>query len=116
MVNTSELCLSNTGNSLIALAPSLPFQILRTFVSMKVVEENAVRLSQLPTGTKAVIKSHDESDFQLTLMEMGCVPGEPVWVEMIAPMGDPMAIQIAGYYLSIRKKDADKIWVIVTHS
>jgi ferrous iron transport protein A len=44
-------------------------------------------------------------------MEMGCVPGEPVWVEMIAPMGDPMAINIAGYYLSIRKKEADKIWV-----
>ncbi len=78
---------------------------------MNVSEENALRLSQLPPGTRAIIKSHDESDFQLTLMEMGCIPGEPVWVEMIAPMGDPMAIQIAGYYLSIRKQDADKIWV-----
>jgi ferrous iron transport protein A len=83
----------------------------RIFVWMNVPEENIVRLSQLPTGRRAVIKSHDESDFQLTLMEMGCVPGEPVWVEVIAPMGDPMAIQIAGYYLSIRKQDADKIWV-----
>ena len=89
---------------------------------MNVQEENArpngvdgrtVQLSRLPRGTRAVIKSHDESDFQLTLMEMGCIPGEPVWVEMIAPMGDPMAIQIAGYYLSIRKKDADRIWVVV---
>ena len=78
---------------------------------MKVQEGNPVRLSQLPTGTKAVIHSHDESDFELTLMEMGCIPGEPVWVEMVAPLGDPLAIQIAGYYLSIRKKDADKIWV-----
>jgi ferrous iron transport protein A len=73
--------------------------------------DNVVRLSQLPTGRRAVIKTQDESDFRLTLMEMGCIPGEPVWVEMIAPMGDPMAIQIAGYYLSIRKNDADKIWV-----
>ena len=81
---------------------------------MKVLQESIIRLSHLPTGTKAVIKHHDESDFQLTLMEMGCVPGEPVWVEMVAPMGDPMAIQIAGYYLSIRKKDADKIWVTTT--
>lgn len=70
-----------------------------------------MRLSKLPSGRRAVIKNHEESDFQLTLMEMGCVPGEPVWVEMIAPMGDPMAIQIAGYYLSIRKIDADRIWV-----
>ena len=74
-------------------------------------EAQVVRLSRLPAGVKAVIRSHEESEFQLTLMEMGCIPGEPVWVEMIAPMGDPMAIQIAGYYLSIRKKDADKIWV-----
>jgi len=77
-------------------------------------EEVAIRLSQLPKGTKAVIKSHEESDFQLTLMEMGCIPGEPIWVEMIAPMGDPMAIQIAGYYLSIRKKEANNIWVVIT--
>lgn len=75
-------------------------------------EDKGIRLSQLPKGSKAVIKSHDESELKLTLMEMGCIPGEPVWVEMIAPLGDPMAIQIAGYYLSIRKKDADKIWVI----
>ncbi len=76
-------------------------------------KEVSLRLSQLPAGQRAVIKSHEESDFKLTLMEMGCVPGEPIWVEMIAPMGDPMAIQIAGYYLSIRKQDADKIWVDV---
>ena len=83
-----------------------------SFAPMKVQEEVAVRLSQLPTGIKAIIKSHDESEFQLTLMEMGCIPGEPVWVEMVAPLGDPLAIQIAGYYLSIRKKDAEKIWVV----
>ncbi len=78
---------------------------------MKVQDGQIVRLSELPARTKAVIKEHDESDFQLTLMEMGCVPGEPVWVEMVAPLGDPLAINIAGYYLSIRKNDADKIWV-----
>jgi len=80
---------------------------------MNVLEEKVLRLSELPTGKRAVIKSHEETDLQLTLMEMGCIPGEPVWIEMIAPLGDPMAIQIAGYYLSIRKKDADKIWVSV---
>jgi ferrous iron transport protein A len=78
---------------------------------MKVQEEKLVRLSELPAGVNAVIKSHDESEFRLTLMEMGCVPGEPVSVQMIAPLGDPMAINIAGYYLSIRKNEADKIWV-----
>ncbi len=70
-----------------------------------------VRLSELPKGRKAAIKEHTDADFRLTLMEMGCIPGEPVWIEMIAPMGDPLAIRIAGYYLSIRKKDAENIWV-----
>jgi len=84
----------------------------RIFVAMNVLEEQVIRLSQLPSGKKAVIKSHEESEFRLTLMEMGCIPGEPVWVEMIAPLGDPLAIQIAGYYLSIRKKDAEKILVV----
>ena len=72
-----------------------------------------VRLSRLKAGSKAVIKEHEDTDFRLTLLEMGCIPGEPVEVEMIAPMGDPMAISIAGYYLSIRKKDAENIWVEV---
>jgi len=75
-------------------------------------EEQPIRLSRLPPHTKAVISSHEASDFELTLLEMGCIPGEPIWIEMIAPLGDPLAIQVAGYYLSIRKKDADKIWVI----
>ncbi|RYD58750.1 MAG: ferrous iron transport protein A [Sphingobacteriales bacterium] len=80
---------------------------------MKLSQDKYLRLSELPTGKRAVIKQHEQSDFQLTLMEMGCIPGEPVWIEMIAPMGDPMAIQIAGYYLSIRKRDAQSILVEV---
>ena len=78
---------------------------------MSVLQEQNIRLSQLRAGQKAVIKDHEESDFRLTLMEMGCIPGEPVWIEMVAPLGDPLAIQIAGYYLSIRKQDAERIWV-----
>ncbi len=73
-----------------------------------------VQLSKLKAGISAVIKEHADTDFRLTLMEMGCIPGEPVEVEMIAPMGDPMAISIAGYYLSIRKKDADNIFVEIS--
>ena len=68
-------------------------------------------LSRLKAGRKAIIREHVDTDFRLTLMEMGCLPGEPVEVEMIAPLGDPMAISIAGYYLSIRKREAENIWV-----
>ena len=72
-----------------------------------------VQLSRLKTGKQAVIRSHEDTDFRLTLLEMGCIPGEPVFVKMLAPLGDPMAISIAGYQLSIRKQDAEHIWVEV---
>lgn len=72
----------------------------------------SIRLTQLKKGQKAVIQHHEDTDFRLTLMEMGCVPGEAVWIQMVAPLGDPIAIQIAGYHLSIRKEDAQSIWVV----
>ena len=78
---------------------------------MNAHEGVTMQLSQLPKGKKAIIHEHRQSEFQLMLMEMGCIPGEPVFVEMIAPLGDPMAIKIAGYYLSIRKADAERIVV-----
>ncbi len=73
-----------------------------------------VQLSKLKKGKRGIIKEHSDTELRLTLMEMGCIPGEAVEIEMIAPMGDPMAISIAGYYLSIRKKDAEHILVETT--
>ena len=44
-------------------------------------------------------------------MEMGCIPGEIVRVEQIAPLGDPISISIAGYLLSLRLDEAQHILV-----
>jgi ferrous iron transport protein A len=48
----------------------------------------------------------------LMLMEMGCIPGAVVEVEMIAPLGDPLAVRVAGYRLGIRRADALNILVV----
>jgi ferrous iron transport protein A len=42
---------------------------------------------------------------------MGCTPGEIVTVDNIAPMGDPIAIFISGYLLSLRKQEASTVLV-----
>lgn len=42
---------------------------------------------------------------------MGCIPEEEISVELSAPLGDPIAIQVAGYQLSLRKEEAEKIMV-----
>jgi ferrous iron transport protein A len=73
------------------------------------------RLSEIPVGTTVVIKSFENNDIFLKLMEMGCVPGELIKVEQVAPLGDPIAISVSGYNLSLRLNEAQNIFVeIVT--
>jgi Fe2+ transport system protein FeoA len=70
-----------------------------------------VRLSELRPGQEAVINEFDNSDIFLKLMEMGCVPGERIFIEKIAPLGDPISIKISGYSLSLRLNEAKHILV-----
>jgi ferrous iron transport protein A len=69
------------------------------------------RLSDIETGKNAVIKSFENNDIFLKLMEMGCVPGEIIKIEQRAPLGDPIAITVSGYSLSLRLDEAQNIFV-----
>lgn len=69
------------------------------------------RLSELGAGTRAKILSFEKNELFLKLMEMGCVPGEIIRVEKIAPLGDPISIAVAGYSLSLRLDEAENIFV-----
>lgn len=69
------------------------------------------KLSELGPGENGVIDSFSSNDIFLKLMEMGCVPGEKVQVDLIAPLGDPMSILVAGYQLSLRLNEAEHIFV-----
>ena len=69
------------------------------------------RLSEIKIGKSVVIKSFEKDDIFLKLMEMGCVPGEIIVVEQIAPLGDPISILVSGYHLSLRLNEAENIWV-----
>lgn len=44
---------------------------------------------------------------------MGCVPGEKILLEQIAPMGDPISVTVAGYRLSLRINEAENIIVSI---
>jgi len=69
------------------------------------------RLSELKAGERATIMDFESSELELKLMEMGCLPGEEIVVEQIAPLGDPISVRIAGYSLSLRKNEARQILV-----
>ncbi|WP_204743264.1 FeoA family protein [Pseudocnuella soli] len=68
-----------------------------------------MKLSKLRQGQRGKIKGFASSDLELKLMEMGCIPGEWVVVEQVAPLGDPISIRVAGYSLSLRLNEADQI-------
>jgi ferrous iron transport protein A len=69
------------------------------------------KLSELKMGESGVIHSFENDEIFLKLMEMGCIPGEFIRVEQIAPLGDPISISVAGYQLSLRMNEADSIFI-----
>jgi ferrous iron transport protein A len=81
------------------------FQLRDTFVELEV----EMRLSQLEPGQSGVIKEFTDLEMSVKLMEMGCLPGEHIVVDRLAPLGDPIAITVSGYQLSLRKLEASTI-------
>lgn len=69
------------------------------------------KLSELRPGQSAVIKEFNSTEISLKLMEMGCLPGEKIVLEQIAPLGDPISINVSGYTLSLRLNEAEEIVV-----
>ena len=70
-----------------------------------------VRLSELKPGQEGIIKEFKNNEIFLKLMEMGCVPGEKIHLEQVAPLGDPISVTVAGYRLSLRFIEAEHILV-----
>ena len=69
-------------------------------------------LAQLPVGVRArVVAVNGSGAIARRLMEMGVVPGAPVSVIRIAPLGDPMQIRVRGYHLALRRTEAQTITV-----
>ena len=69
-------------------------------------------LSEIPPeGSARVVSLGDDMDLAQRLMEMGVLPGTPVRVVRLAPLGDPIDIEIRGYHLSLRRREAAAITV-----
>lgn len=76
-----------------------------------------ITLDTLPVGHEAVITTvGGEGSLRCRLLDMGLIPKTRVWVEKIAPLGDPMELRVRGYALSLRKEDAREIQVEVAES
>ena len=67
-------------------------------------------LKQAKVGeTVTVAKLHGEGAVKRRIMDMGITKGVTVYVRKVAPLGDPIEVNVRGYELSIRKADAEMI-------
>ncbi len=69
-------------------------------------------LKDVEVGTTAVVKRlHGEGPVKRRIMDMGITRGVELHVRKVAPLGDPMELNLRGYELSVRKADAEMIEV-----
>ena len=67
-------------------------------------------LKQAKVGdTVRVVKLHGEGALRRRIMDMGSTKGVEIYVRKLAPLGDPMELNVRGYELSLRKDDAE--WI-----
>ncbi len=68
-------------------------------------------LDKIANGRLVTVDSLKDSNLKVKLMEMGLISGKKVKVLFRAPFGDPIAIDIEGYVLSLRRSEANLIYV-----
>lgn len=61
--------------------------------------------------TVKVTKIEGEGAVRRRIMDMGITKGCQIFVRKVAPLGDPIEVQVRGYELSLRKGDAEMIIV-----
>ena len=65
-------------------------------------------LKDVKVGENAVVKRlHGEGPVKRRIMDMGITKGVELHVRKVAPLGDPMELNVRGYELSVRKADAE---------
>lgn len=70
-------------------------------------------LDEIKSGESVIVhKLNGEGAFKRRIMDMGITRGTKIFVRKVAPLGDPMEINLRGYELSIRKADAFNIEVV----
>ena len=69
-------------------------------------------LSSLAVGETAIIDTFNKNLLiQSRLVEMGIIPGEKIRLIKIAPFKGPIEFKIRGYHISLRFKDAERVFV-----
>ncbi len=68
-----------------------------------------MRLSELGVGQRASVSGYSAADaaYRARLLAMGLTTGTVLKLVEVAPLGDPVKVEVRGYSLSLRKTEAD---------
>ena len=73
-------------------------------------------LAEIKVGQDAVLRTiGGQGELRHHLLDMGLTPGTEVTLRKVAPMGDPIEVELRGYELTLRLDDAAKIEVENVH-
>ena len=61
--------------------------------------------------TVTVVKLHGEGAVRRRIMDMGITKGVEIFIRKVAPLGDPIEVNVRGYELSLRKADGEMVEV-----
>ena len=76
------------------------------------MKNNTLTLNDIKIGSSALVTQLDLTGaLKRRLIDMGITPGVKIKVKKVAPLGDPLQINLRGYELSIRRSEALKIRV-----
>ena len=62
--------------------------------------------------TVTVIKLHGDGAVRRRIMDMGITKGVEIFIRKVAPLGDPIEVNVRGYELSLRKADGEIVEVV----
>ena len=75
-------------------------------------KEKVATLRDIPVGSSCTVKAlHGTGAVKRRIMDMGLTKGAKVTVVKVAPLGDPLQLNVRGYDLSIRKDEAENVEV-----
>jgi ferrous iron transport protein A len=66
-------------------------------------------VADLLHGQKGIIKDFSEHLLPIKLLELGCLPGNSVELVQVAPLNDPIYINLSGSHIAIRRSLAELI-------
>ncbi|RLI79911.1 ferrous iron transport protein A [Archaeoglobales archaeon] len=71
-----------------------------------------MKLSELREGESGVVvEVRGDSEVRRKLLDMGIVKGAEIKMVRNAPLKDPVEFELKGYYLSLRRKEAENVIV-----